>query len=117
MFNVLFIGQLSQDVRKKLRKLDGAEELSVLQLTEIGYKVSSNSRGERNRQDEIAGFSFDCSNRRQEKSWSKREEEVVEREADVPLWVQIDALFVNRKSTGKMSAMLGKGKFSQGTST
>lgn len=54
--------------------------------------------------------SLDCSNCRQ-KSWSKREEEVVEREADVPLWVQINVLFV----TG--NAMLGQGKFSQETST
>lgn len=51
MFNVLFIGQLSQDVRKKLKKLGGAEEMSFFQITEIAYMMYSNRRGKGTRQE------------------------------------------------------------------
>uniref|UniRef100_A0A8C0HLE4 CCHC-type domain-containing protein n=1 Tax=Buteo japonicus TaxID=224669 RepID=A0A8C0HLE4_9AVES len=42
LFNMLFMGQSSQDIRKKLQKVDGAEGMSISRLNEIAYKVYNN---------------------------------------------------------------------------
>ena len=42
MFNMLFIGQSTRDIRRKLQKVDGAGGMSISQLIEIEYKVYDN---------------------------------------------------------------------------
>ncbi|KAK4810760.1 hypothetical protein QYF61_007734 [Mycteria americana] len=42
LFNMLFIGQVAADIRKKLQKVEGADGMTISQLLSIAYKVYNN---------------------------------------------------------------------------
>lgn len=39
LFNMLFIGQSTSDIRRKLQKVDGADGTTISQLTSIAWKA------------------------------------------------------------------------------